>query len=178
MVGRLGNTLERAEPVAPLPNSSPSLPSKLDGANIRVRSRWMPTPVFQGVAIFGKGKEIRQCNKHKSEWESLVGLGPAWSDEGVRSMNCNRMLRIVNMGSRRGPNLRVGAEVRFIVGGTCTDCMYNTMCRSSWVCFGPLKRNVLTVLLALSMGAFRELTGGALDPPGQIDVAWEFADTE
>ncbi|MCJ1329164.1 hypothetical protein MMC10_005842 [Thelotrema lepadinum] len=91
------------------------------------------------------------CGNYNSDSAYIAALSPYWMNQGGF---CGRTISITNNGPSGSGNNGVGKTVTVTVADTCPGCDENH--------------------LDLSTGAFKALTGGNLDPPGEFNIVWHF----
>ncbi|KAL9104867.1 MAG: hypothetical protein Q9163_000253 [Psora crenata] len=87
----------------------------------------------------------------------IIALSNYWQQNQSPGPYCGRNIQITNTGGGQDNN-GVGNVIVATVADTCPGCDENH--------------------LDLSHGAFQALTGGNLDPPGQIDISWHFCNVD
>ncbi|KAI8624328.1 RlpA-like double-psi beta-barrel-protein domain-containing protein-containing protein [Xylariaceae sp. FL1651] len=103
-----------------------------------------------GVATFYTQDGVAgSCGNFHSDSDLIIALSPFWD---VASF-CGRKIQITNNGGGQSNN-GAGKVITAVVQDTCPGCDENH--------------------LDLSTGAFKALTGGHLDPPGEFNIVWHF----
>ncbi|CAD6572050.1 MAG: hypothetical protein ASARMPRED_005017 [Alectoria sarmentosa] len=87
----------------------------------------------------------------------IIALSNYWQDNESPGPYCGRKIQITNQGGGSDNNGQ-GNVVVATVQDTCPSCDENH--------------------LDLSEGAFKALTGGNLDPPGEFNICWHFCNTD
>ncbi|KAL8802017.1 MAG: hypothetical protein Q9182_004094 [Xanthomendoza sp. 2 TL-2023] len=91
------------------------------------------------------------CGQIHAESDRIIALPASWQGSGYPPAYCGRKIEITNKGGGQNNN-GYGKVVVATVADTCPGCPRDD--------------------LDLSHGTFQALTGGALDPPGRINIEW------
>ncbi|KAL8684908.1 MAG: hypothetical protein Q9218_008077, partial [Villophora microphyllina] len=104
-----------------------------------------------GIATFyEQGGSAGSCGQTHSDASKIIALSNHWQKNQSPGPKCGRKIQITNTGGGQG-NHGVGNVVVATVADTCPGCDRDH--------------------LDLSHGAFQALTGGKLDPPGEIEIS-------
>ena len=98
----------------------------------------------------------------------IIALSNYWQDNESPGPFCGRKIQITNTGSGQDNN-GLGTVVVATVEDTCPSCDENHLGKGN---LAAGKCLVLITCTDLSQGAFTALTGGNLDPPGEINISW------
>ncbi|PSN59097.1 hypothetical protein BS50DRAFT_626886 [Corynespora cassiicola Philippines] len=107
----------------------------------------------EGKASYYIQGDIGSCGEKHLDSERIIALSPIWGGK----VNCNRIIKVTNKGGGINNN-GVGRTIVAKVKDTCMGCGQNH--------------------LDLSIGAFTQLSGGSLDPPGAFNIDWHFCDED
>ncbi|KAF2834717.1 hypothetical protein M501DRAFT_989482 [Patellaria atrata CBS 101060] len=99
------------------------------------------------ATFYYQGGAFGSCGEQHSDGDYLVAMSHVWNNQF-----CGRGIIIKNVGGGGSANPGVGRQISARVVDKCMGCDAN--------------------YIDLSVGAFRALTGGNLDPPGTFQVEW------
>ncbi|KAK0507659.1 hypothetical protein JMJ35_009548 [Cladonia borealis] len=121
-------------------------------------TKLLPRVTHDGVATYyDQDGGTGSCGNAYPDSALIIALSNYWQDDESPGPYCGRKIQITNTGGGQDNN-GVGTVVVATVEDTCPSCTETH--------------------LDLSQGAFKALTGGNLDPPGQIDISWHFCNAD